>query len=354
MSKLLEIMKKQDYVIIAEIGVNYYDIAVQREIDNLEAAKLMCKEAKIAGADAVKFQSYKADNITSKFASSYWDITEESTSSQYELFKKYDLFGANEYHEIAEYCKDIGVVFMSTPFDFDAVDYLDNMVEEYKISSSDLTNLPFIDYICKKNKPIILSTGASNELEIKRAMQVINIYGNTVSLLHCVLEYPTPLNHANLGRIIALKQLYPNCILGYSDHTKPTEYCEVITTAYALGARIIEKHFTLDKTLPGNDHYHAMDMNDLKMIKQMIEKEKKILGKVELTYLESEQIARANARRSIVLKNNLKKGSIIKSDDLAFKRPGTGISPEDYEKVVGKRVNRDIAEDNILQWEEIY
>lgn len=352
MKTLFDILEKQGYFLIAEIGVNYYDIAKKEKMSNIDAAKMMCRCAKEAGADAVKFQTYKAEKIASKYSPSYWDTDEEPITSQYELFRKHDLFGEEEYHEIAAYCESIDVIFMSTPFDFEAADYLDAMMDYFKISSSDITNLPFIRHIAEKKKPILLSVGASSEEEIGEAVAAIQSLGNMLVLLHCVLEYPTPNEHANLNRIAALKEKYPDIEIGYSDHAKPDDY-EVIKTAYALGARIIEKHFTLDKTLQGNDHYHAMDVTDLKNIKQQLEKLKMIIGRGGLDYLESENSARINARRSIVLLNDLKAGSIIQREDITFKRPGTGIAPKECDNVVGRCVGHDIKADVALKWSDL-
>ena len=352
MESLIERIERQNYIIIAEIGVNYYDIARQRGISNMEAAKLMCHEAFMAGADAVKFQTYKAGKIASKYSPSYWDTKEETTTSQYELFKKYDAFGEQEYRELSEYCNSIGVCFLSTPFDFESADYLNDMMEAYKISSSDITNIPFIEYIAKKNKPILLSTGAANRAEIQRAYEVIRKNGNWLALLHCVLEYPTPYEDANLGRIVALKNEFPDAVVGYSDHTKPSDSQIVITSAYGLGAQVIEKHFTLDKKLSGNDHYHAMDVDDLKKIKRELEVYKVIIGTSELEYLDTESAARKNARRSIVANRDIKEGQVILEEDICFKRPGVGIEPSEYKKVIGMKAKRDIIEDTILQWED--
>lgn len=150
----MNIFQKKPFL-IAEIGVNYYDIAQKEDISNMDAAKLMIKEAKLAGADAVKFQSYKADTIASKNSPSYWDTGEEPTTSQYELFKKFDSFGKEEYIELAKYCNELGILFLSTPFDFDSIEYLDEIMDTYKISSSDLTNIPFIRAIAKKNRNLL-------------------------------------------------------------------------------------------------------------------------------------------------------------------------------------------------------
>lgn len=353
MENLFDIVKRQGYCLIAEIGVNYYEIALKEKISTLEAAKLMCKRASIAGADAVKFQSYKAETLASIFSPSYWDLSEENTSSQYELFKKYDSFEAKDYIEIANYCQKEGIVFLSTPFDFDSVDYLCDIMGYYKISSSDITNLPFIEYIAEKNKPIILSTGAANEEEIRQAVECIERNGNDLVLMHCVLEYPTPKEHANLSRITALKNKYPNLEIGYSDHTKPTDKCEIMMLAYALGARYIEKHFTLDKSLKGNDHYHAMDEQDLRNIKKCLNDVAEMLGTADLQFQDTELAARSNARRSIVLARALEKGHCLSRKDVMFKRPGIGISPAECNRVLGMNLKRNMAADEILRWEDV-
>lgn len=347
---ILEKIEVQDYYLIAEIGVNYYDIAKKLNISNLEAAKLMMLEAKNAGIDAVKFQTYKAETLAAKDSPSYWDTTEETTTSQFQLFKKFDSFGITEYTLLSEYAKEIHVDFLSTPFDFESADYLYDLMNEYKISSSDLTNLPFIEHMSKKGKQIILSTGASNLDEIEQAVKTIKTFNNNkIGLLHCVLEYPTPYEHSNLQKIVSLKNAFPECIIGYSDHTKPDDDMQVIKTAYLLGAQIIEKHFTLDKTLPGNDHYHAMDPADLRILKSGLEFIKQIRGNGNLACLESEKIARLNARRSIVANMDIRAGETITRDMLTFKRPGTGISPQDIEHVTGKKASIDISEDTIIQ-----
>lgn len=353
MNTISNVLLTQEYCLIAEIGVNYYDIAQKENISNMEAAKLMCRKAKEAGADAVKFQTYKADKIASRYSPAYWDTQEEPTGSQYELFQKYDLFGEKEYREISAYCKEIDIIFLSTPFDFEAADYLDPLMDYYKISSSDITNIPFIRHIVKKKKPILLSVGASTEEEIETAVDEIKKTGNLLSILHCVLEYPTPDEHAALARIRALKEKYPDIEIGYSDHTKPGNHYDVIKTAFIMGARIIEKHFTLDKTLTGNDHYHAMDPEDIREIKKSLDYLKMIMGKCEIRYQESEKAARLNARRSIVVVSDLKAGETIQEKDLTFKRPGMGIAPYHYEEIIGRGVNRDIKADTVLQWNDL-
>lgn len=326
-----------EFVLIAEIGVNYYDIAQKLKISNMEAAKLMIREAKEAGIDAVKFQSYKANTISVKDSPAYWDQNEEATSTQFELFSKFDSFGENEYRELQLYCDEMGIEFLSTAFDFSSADYLDDLMSVYKISSSDLNNIPFIEHQAKKGKMIILSTGASELEEIKNAIRSIRKYNDKlIVLMHCVLEYPTPYEDANLRKILTLKKEFPDLIIGYSDHTKPDGNYNVIKAAYLLGATVVEKHFTLDKTLKGNDHYHAMDPNDAKKIIQEILFLNKICGDGTIHCLENEKISRENARRSIVVVCDKKAGEKIFRKDLDFKRPGVGISPEKLPEVLGK------------------
>ena len=348
-STIIDRLKDGKFTLIAEIGVNYYDIAAKNNISPLEAAKLMIKEAKEAGIHAVKFQTYKAETLAAKASPYYWDITEEPTRSQFELFKKFDSFGKEEYAQLKEYSDELGIEFLSTAFDFESADYLDELMDVYKISSSDLSNLPFIEYQAKKNKPIILSVGASNLEEIEAAIDSIRKYNEKpIVLLHCVLEYPTPLEHANLLKIAALRNQFPELIIGYSDHTKPTENCDVIKTAFNLGALCVEKHFTLDKTLKGNDHYHAMDPKDAVNILKGIEDIEKIRGVGDICCLESEMTARANARRSIVSYGCIEKGTVIEESMLTFKRPGTGISPDRMGEVIGKVATERIEDDTIL------
>ncbi len=353
-SAMIRRIQEGKFVLIAEIGVNYYDIAAERGITPMQAAKLMVQEAKEAGIHAVKFQTYKAETLAAKASPYYWDITEEPTRSQFELFQKFDSFGYQEYRELASYCRELGIEFCSTAFDFESADYLDEMMGVYKISSSDLSNLPFIAYQAKKNKPILLSVGASNVDEIDLAVETIRNYNQQpLVLLHCVLEYPTPYADANLNKIVSLKQRYPDVCVGYSDHTKPEACYDVIKTAYCLGANVVEKHYTLNKTLKGNDHYHAMDPSDAKKILKGIDFLNDIRGSYELKCLDTEQTARRNARRSIVAAGDIPKGTIITREMLTFKRPGTGIPPSEIESVIGKTAAETICEDTILQQEMI-
>lgn len=327
--------------IIAEAGVNHEG--------SMDLAKRLIDEAKEGGADAIKFQSYKAETLASKNSPYYWDISKEPTKSQYELFKKYDKFWKKEYEELKTYCDKADIEFMSTPFDIESANFLNDLMDVFKISSSDITNLPFIEYQCKFGKPVILSTGASYLWEIQEAVDLIERHGNTLILMHCVLNYPTPNKNANLGMIWGLKKHFPEHIIGYSDHTLPQDM-EVIHTAVLLGASVIEKHFTFDKTLPGNDHYHAMDKEDLKKFRERWKFTSELLGSFKVTALPDEEPARRNARRSLVAAKNIPKGKAIELSDLTWKRPAHGISPKFINEVIGKKATMDINEDDILKW----
>lgn len=336
-------------VLVAEIGVNYYDIAKVRGMSLIDAAKLMVLEAANAGIHAVKFQSYRAETLAAKDSPSYWDLNENPVTSQRELFSNFDKFGADEYSVLAAYAEEKGVEFLSTAFDEAAADYLEPMMNVYKISSSDLSNLPFISYQAKKGKPILLSVGASNEDEIVRAVETIRAVNNKpLVLLHCVLEYPTPLQEVNLLKILSLKRRFPNCIVGYSDHTKPTPDAIVTNAAIILGARVIEKHFTLDKTLPGNDHFHAMDPADAKTILSGMELAEMLMGSGELKCLESEKVSRRNARRSLVTTRDITADETLVADMFTAKRPGHGVSPDRLADVLGRKAIVDIPADTVL------
>ena len=327
--------------IIAEAGVNHEG--------SMQIAKRLIEEACEGGADAIKFQTYKANTIASKNSPAYWDTTKEPISSQYELFCKHDKFWKKEMEELKSHCDKVGIEFLSTPFDIESAKFLNDLMDVFKISSSDITNKPFIEFICNFKKPIILSTGASFLYEIQESVSWIERAGNTLALLHCVLNYPTPDENANLGMILGLKRAFPDKIIGYSDHTLPKDM-QVCKNAILLGATIIEKHFTHDKTMTGNDHYHAMDTSDLTKFKKDIEETFKILGKFEVSALDDEKLARDNARRSLVASKDIKKGDIIKRDDLTFKRPAMGISPKFIDDIVGRRAFCNISEDDVLKW----
>ena len=287
-------------VLIAEIGVNFYDLAEQEGISNMEAAKYMIDEAKDCGITVVEFQSYKAESIVS--------LTDEGAAeSQYESLKRTDEFGVDEYRELAEYCQYKGMKFLSTPLDFESVDYLDEFMDIYKISSFDITNIPFIKYIASKNKPILLSTGASTIREIKQAVSAIEeVSFVDIAIMHSVLSFPTSYEDANLLMIKDLAENFPDYEIGYSDHTKSDE---------------------------NNVHFLS-----------------KLNGKKNKQPLICETSARKEMRRSIVASRNIKKGEKISEDDLTFKRPGTGIYPSEIDNVVGRTAKENIKEDTLIDF----
>lgn len=340
--------------LIAEMGVNFYDTAKQMNITPLEAAKLYIDKAAEAGIDCAKFQSYKANTIVSKNSPAYWDTTKEATKTQYELFQKFDSFGEKEYRELCEYTHSKGMDFTSTPFDYASADYLYDMVDFYKISSSDLSNIPFIKHIGKKGKPVYMSVGASYLSEVDEAVRALKEVGcKDIVIFHCVLSYPTDPKNANLRIIETLKKDFPDVRVGFSDHVAPDETMMTLATAYLLGAEVIEKHFTLDKTLPGNDHYHAGDPSDFKKAIENFKWIDNILGSPEKTVLDCELVPRREARRSLVLTRDMKAGEVIKESDLMPKRPGTGISPKFADIVIGRSVKEDLKEDTILTWDMV-
>lgn len=330
--------------VIAEAGVNHEG--------NIETAKRLIDEAARGGAHAIKFQTYKAETLASKDSPYYWDITKEPSRNQFELFKKFDKFWKNEYEQLKLECDRMGIEFMSTPFDTEAADFLSDMMPVFKISSSDITNFPFIRHIAKFGKPILLSTGASELGEITEAVELIRSCGNKLCLLHCVLNYPTLDENANLGMILDQRRRFPDALPGYSDHTLPGTM-EVLKTATLLGAVVLEKHFTHDKSLPGNDHYHAMDMEDLMYFFRDMDKVFTLIGKFEKQALASEAEAIKNARRSLVARRSIKQGETISFTDLTWKRPASGISPKHIEDVIGTKATVDIAEDAVLKWDMI-
>ncbi len=328
--------------IIAEAGVNHEG--------SMDTARRLIDEAAGSGADAIKFQTYKADTIAARNSPAYWDTSKEPTTSQHELFSRYDSFGPAEYEALARHCETAGIEFLSTPFDVESAAYLADLMDVIKVSSSDLTNLPFIDILCGYGKPILLSTGASDLWEIGQTVDRIRAHGNQVALLHCILNYPTAHHDANLGMLLDLRRHFPDAVPGYSDHTVPDAEMTVATTAALLGAAIIEKHFTHDKTLPGNDHYHAMDQRDMADLGRRLDELWAILGRFDKAALPGEAPAREHARRSLVAARDIPAGTVITPDDLTWKRPAHGISPRHYDEVVGQTAAVDISADDLLRW----
>jgi N-acetylneuraminate synthase len=330
--------------VIAEAGVNHEG--------SMETARRLIAEASEGGADAIKFQTYRADTIASINSPAYWDTNKEPTASQHELFQKYDKFWKKEFEQLKTCCDDAGIEFFSTPFDTASADFLNNLMDVIKISSSDITNKPFIEYLADFGKPIILSTGAANIDEIDQALSWIDGKEVPAALLHCVLNYPTADENSNLAMIVGLQKRYPERVIGYSDHTLPGDM-RVLETAWLLGATILEKHFTHDKSLPGNDHYHAMDKADLASFRQNAARISQLLGEKDKRALECETPARQHARRSLVASCSIVTGTVISIDMLTWKRPAHGISPADIDQVVGTKARANIAEDEILTWEKL-
>lgn len=347
-------VNEQGYYIVAEVGVNYYEFAERYSVSPLEAAKMMIRAAADNGADAVKFQTYKAASLAMKNSPGAWDRNDIPIETQYELFGLYDKLKAADYEKLAQYAEDVGIEFFSTPFDDDAADYLEHCMQLYKISSSDISNIPLVTKIAQKNLPILLSTGASDAAEIDKAVALIRKYNDRkLTLLHCVLEYPTPYEDANLMKIKRLKECYPDAIIGYSDHTKPDPMMDVLKTAHLLGAQVLEKHFTLDKNIKKkNDHFHSMDCRDLKNLKSCLEFIRKIKGNGELTCLKNEINTRNSVRRSAVTACNIPRGTKLTENMVVFKRPGTGISSEELFNILGKTAAVDIGEDRLLRRED--
>jgi len=333
--------------IIAEIGVNHEG--------SLELAKRLIELAKEGGADGAKFQSYKADTLASKNSPAYWDTSKETTRSQHELFQKYDNFEPEDYAELARHAAECDIDFLSTPFDDAAVDYLEPLVPFYKIASADITNTPLLRRVARTRKPVVLSTGASNMDEIRWSVQTLHEAGATdVVLLHCILNYPCENRNAHVRMITGLAEAFPCYLIGYSDHTVPDPDMTALAVAYSLGAVVLEKHFTHDKTLPGNDHYHAMDMHDLRRFVDRMATIADILGEESAKApIATEDISRLNARRSIVLARSVRSGQVLAESDLTYKRPGTGVGPQEWDRVIGMSVTRDLPDDHVLTWDDL-
>jgi sialic acid synthase SpsE len=335
--------------LIAEIGVNHEG--------SIDRAKRMIDQVARAGGHAAKFQTYKAATLAAKNTSpAYWDQTKEPTSSQYELFQRWDNFGPDEYAELAAHCKAQGIDFMSTPFDLEAVDMLTPLMPVTKVASADLTNIPLLRKIAATRRPVIMSCGASSLEEIARSLDVLVDGGaESVTLLHCILNYPTPREHAQMSQIQVLQERFGDRVaIGYSDHVRPEDDGSVpaLEIAALYGARVIEKHFTDDKSGVGNDHYHAVDERDLRAFTDKLELYRTLYGTREHSLLAQNQ-AIQNARRRVVAVRNLPVGHIISEDDLIALRSNIGIEIAAWDDVVGKVVKSEIIAEMPLQWSQL-
>ncbi len=326
--------------IIAEIGVNHNG--------DLELAKKMILEAKKAGVDAVKFQSFKADKLVSKDAkkADYQIKNTEKQESQHDMIKRLELTEEDHIY-LKEICDNEGIMFLSSPFDIESASLLLSLgIDTVKIPSGEITNLPYLEEIGKLYKNIIISTGMSNLDEIKDAISLLNKYGDkNITVLHCNTEYPTPMEDVNLLAIKTLEKEL-NLPIGYSDHT---DGIEVSISAVALGATVIEKHFTLDKNLDGPDHKASLEPRELKQMVTSIRNIEKALGNGIKVPSKSEKKNIVIARKSIVAKSNICKGEVFTNENLAIKRPGDGISPMKWYEVLGQVAKRDFVADERIE-----
>ena len=326
-------------LIIAEAGVNHNG--------DLTIAYKLCDAAKTAGADAVKFQIFNPEKLVTKKAqkADYQNKNDSNSNTQYEMLKRLALSN-DDFKNISQYCKKIGIGFMATAFDEESIDFLFGLgVEIIKVPSGEITNLPYLIKISKLWKKIIMSTGMASLDEIKEAYETLSKYGAEVTVLHCTTEYPAPFETVNLKAMSFLgKELGIN--YGYSDHTVGIE---VPIAAVALGATVIEKHFTLDKNMKGPDHKASIEPIELKEMVDAIRNVEVSLGVQQKIVNDCEMKNRLVARKSIVAKKPIKKGEILSEDNLATKRPGTGISPMKWFDVLGTPAIRDFEQDELIE-----
>lgn len=326
--------------IIAEAGVNHNG--------SLETAKLMVDSAKEAGADCIKFQTFVAKNIASKNAvkAEYQQKQTSSEESQLDMLKKLEL-SFDEFEELSEYCHSKGIEFLSTGFDFDSIDFLNRIdMQKWKIPSGDITNLPYLIKIAKLNKPVILSTGMSTMEDIRAALDVLKENGSgEITVLHCTTEYPTPFKDVNLAAMKTIHEEF-GVPIGYSDHTRGIE---IPIAAVAMGATVIEKHFTLDRNMKGPDHKASLEPDELKAMVSAIRNVEVSIGNSEKQPAESEKKNMEVARKSIVANCLIKKGEVFTEENLTVKRPGNGISPMKWFEVIGKSAIRDFEEDELIK-----
>ena len=327
--------------IIAEAGVNHNG--------DMSLAKRLIDVAKEAGADAVKFQTFKAENLVSKSAKKA-DYQVENTGnneSQYEMIKKLEL-SFDDFIELKKYCDEKEIMFLSTPFDDESIEFLNNLgIEIFKIPSGEITNLPYLKKIGKLRKKVILSTGMADLGEIEDALDVLINSGTkkeNITVLHANTEYPTPFEDVNLKAMQTISCAF-DVDVGYSDHTMGIE---VPIAAVAMGAKVIEKHFTLDRNLEGPDHRASLEPDELKAMVSAIRNIEKALGNGLKKPSRSEKKNIEVARKSIVAKRDIKKGEKFSEENLTVKRPGNGISPMRWDEIIGKTAQKDYKEDELI------
>ena len=327
--------------IIAEAGVNHNG--------SVELAKKLIDVASEAGVDAVKFQTFKTENLVSKNAqkADYQKETTDTTESQFDMIKKLEL-DLTTHHELIGYCKTKNIMFLSTPFDHDSIDMLCDLgLEIFKVPSGEITNLPYLRHIGALNKVVILSTGMANIGEVEDALDVLIDAGtdkNNITVLHANTMYPTPMQDVNLRAMKTIGHTF-DIAYGYSDHTLGIE---VDVAAVAMGASVIEKHFTLDKTMEGPDHKASLEPDELIAMVKAIRNIELALGSSVKKPSPSEKPNMAIARKSIVANQIIKKGDILSEDNLAIKRPGSGINPMRWDDIIGTVAQKDYFEDELI------
>ncbi|WP_075590620.1 N-acetylneuraminate synthase [Labilibacter marinus] len=330
-------------LIIAEAGVNHNG--------NLKLAKQLIQKAALAGADYVKFQTFSAEKLVTLNApkADYQTANmKDGDSSQYKMLKALEI-PKEWYPDLISWANTCGIKFFSTAFDLASIEFLDNLgMELFKIPSGEITNKPYLKRVASKQKPVILSTGMATIQEIEDALTVLSENGiakSNITILHCTTEYPTPMEEVNLNAMLQIEK-YFNTSIGYSDHTQGIE---VPVAAVALGAKVIEKHFTLDCTLPGPDHIASLEPTELKeMVKCIRNIEKAIAGTGIKAPTKSELKNRKVARKSIVAAKEISKGDLFTEDNLDVKRPGTGLSPMNWDEVIGKIAPKDFNIDELI------
>ncbi|WP_257659166.1 N-acetylneuraminate synthase [Parapedobacter lycopersici] len=339
-------MENNKVLIIAEAGVNHNG--------DIKLAKKLIDSAVDAGADIVKFQTFIAENVISKNAikADYQKAVTGEEESQLEMVKKLQL-KFNDFRDLEKYCGEKGIQFLSTPFDMDSIEFLADLNKGiWKVPSGEITNFPYLKKIGGYNEKVILSTGMSTLGEIERAIDIIVKAGTSkdnITLLHCNTEYPTPMRDVNLKAMLTIKNAFATPV-GYSDHTLGIE---VPVAAVALGAKVIEKHFTLDKNMEGPDHRASLDPAELKQMINAIRNIEQALGNGTKTPSESERKNIEIARKSVHIARNLRKGHVLSEDDLTVKRPGNGISPILIDEIIGCKLRSDMTKDAMLQLKDI-
>jgi N,N'-diacetyllegionaminate synthase len=327
--------------IIAEAGVNHNG--------SVDLAKKLIDVASISGADAVKFQTFKAENLVAKNTqkADYQKQTTDASESQFDMIKKLEL-DVDTHKELIAYCQEKDIMFLSTPFDHESIDLLSDLgLQIFKIASGEITNLPYLRHIGSLDKRVILSTGMSNLKEVEDALNILINAGTSkdnITVLHANTMYPTPMEDVNLNAMLTIQKEF-GVSVGYSDHTLGIE---VDIAAVAMGASCIEKHFTLDKTMDGPDHKASLEPEELKAMVGAIRNIEKALGSIEKKPSQSETVNIYVVRKSIIAKTNINKGDILDENNLCVKRPGSGVSPMKWDEVRGTISSKDYNADELI------